>query len=298
MKRVAFVSLLALMLVIAVGANLWKRNLTVDDVHVEGNRIVTSGDVLARASISKGQKLFDVDLYAAAKRILENKFIRSAWVSRDAPGRVRIVVEERVPIAAVVTEDILYVDAEGNVLPPAKSENIFDLPVITGALRKDLFVPGRQIVAPDVREGLRSLMTARGINDELYRRISEIHIESGENIILYTAEHGVPVIFGRGDVARKMTRLAGFWREIVSRYGVHEFQYIDLRFEDQVVVRWKRGDGKPEESTTISAIRMDIMHGEWTTCGARGIRTQDRMSRGGVGPSHILKKDQSWTALS
>jgi len=46
------------------------------------------------------------------------------------------------------------------------------------------------------------------------------------------------VLFGRGDVAGKMVKLDAFWNEFVHERGAQELQYIDLRFDDQVVVRW------------------------------------------------------------
>jgi cell division septal protein FtsQ len=160
-------------------------------------------------------------------------------------------VVERVPVAAVVTERILYLDAEGYVLPPVVSENIFDLPVLTGTLPQNLFVPGRQIGTQDVKEGLNVLITVLTIDDELSRRISEIHLEGGGNMTLYAAEYGVPILFGQGDVVPKIVKLASFWREVVSRRGAHGLQYIDLRFDDQVVVRWVDGEEGPRKAKTL-----------------------------------------------
>ncbi len=234
-----------LMMVLMIGAvltvvwaNLWKSDLRVADVRVGGNSVVADREILSLANISKDQKLYGVDLLAAQKRVQQNAFIKSAAVNREAPNRIAINVIERVPIAAVVLDRIEYLDAEGFVLPPVRSENIFDVPVLTGTFQSSEVVPGKQIVRSDVREALAILAAAQDLGVEVYRRISEIHLEPGKDIMLYTAESGVPVIFGRGDTGMKLAKLEGFWREIVSHHGAHELAYVDLRFDDQVVVRW------------------------------------------------------------
>jgi cell division protein FtsQ len=218
---------------------------------VRGNTVVSEKEILSLASISKGQKLYGVDLLAAQQRIVQNTFIKSAVVNREAPNRISITVQERIPIAAVVLDKIEYLDADGVVLPPSRSENIFDLPVVTGVFQPGEFVPGRQITRSEVKEALEILATARQLGNELYRLISEAHIESAKDPVLYTAESGVPVMFGHGDVAVKLVKFDGFWKEIVHHHGAHELAYVDLRFEDQVVVRWNHDDDETQTTKVV-----------------------------------------------
>lgn len=230
--------LIGAVVAVVVWANLWKRDMRVHDITVAGNSIITEKEILSLASIGSDQRLYSVDLQAAQRQVMQNAFIKSATVNREAPNRIAITVQERVPITAVVLEKMEYIDADGIVLPPLRSENLFDLPVLTGEFRSNEFVYGKQVKREDVKEALQILVTAQQVSDDLYRRISEIHIEQSREIVLYTAEYGVPVVIGSGDVGVKLVKFDGFWREIVSHHGAHELSYIDLRFEDQVVVRW------------------------------------------------------------
>jgi cell division protein FtsQ len=235
-----------------IWANLWKENLSVLDVQVQGNSIVSVGEVLSLAGIAKGEKLFDVDLFAAQKRVMKNRFVRYVSVNREVPDRITITVEERVPIAAVIAERMLYLDAEGYVLPPVISAQIFDLPVISGSLSSSGCVVGKHIANEAVQEGVQVLAIARSLDDELYRRISEVRVDAGTDMIVYTAEFGVPVIFGRGDVGMKLVKFNAFWREFVATHGAHELAYVDLRFADQVVVRWNHDREEIKTSGEIS----------------------------------------------
>jgi cell division protein FtsQ len=241
-RTAGFVMLLLVVVTVGacLGANMWTRDFTVKEVRAEGNRIVSSSEILSLAAIPKNQKLFEVDLNQARKRVQANQFVRAVAVNRDVPDRISITVEERFPVAALATDKILYIDAEGVILPPARSEYIFDLPVITGALPLAECVPGKRVASDVLREALQIAITAQKVDDDFYRLISEIHIDPGASIELFTSESGVPVLFGRGDVAAKMVKLEAFWKEFVSQRGAGELKYIDLRFEDQVVVRWNQ----------------------------------------------------------
>ena len=246
--RAVFLMLLLVLAATAAGtrANFWKADLHVATVQVRGNRIVPGEDLISLAHINTGERLFDVDLYAASKRLLENRFVQSASVNRDVPDRITISVTERAPVAAIVAQKKFYIDAEGYVLPPTLSDEVFDIPVITGSVPPGELVPGKQVSSPLVKEALGFFTTSQALGDEIYRQFSELHIAEGKDIIAYTADGGVPVIVGHGDVATKLVRFDGFWKDVVLHAGVQELQYIDLRFEDRVVVRWNHRPEAPQ----------------------------------------------------
>jgi cell division protein FtsQ len=222
---------------VAVYANMWKENRRVAEVVVEGNRIIPAKDILTLAKVPANSLLFDLDLYEIEQRVVKNEFVKSAAVHRDIPNRVRITVEERVPVAAMTMNDRLYyLDAEGNVLPPARSQFIFDLPVLTGSLPAAEFVAGKPTKNREALEALYILSVAKEVDEDLYGNISEIRLASGTDCMMYTSDAGIPVIIGRDNIGAKLVKFDAFWRSIVARQGADALQYIDLRFDDQVVV--------------------------------------------------------------
>lgn len=223
---------------VALGANSWKRDLPVSGVRTLGNSIVPASEILKLAAIPKNARLFSVDLGAVQRRVRENPFLRSVSVNRQGPEGISIEVEERQPIALLVKEQLLYVDEEGVVLPVVKSELLFDLPVLTGALPDADCVPGKKISRESVREALHLLVLSRAISDELFRRISEVEVCENGDLLLHTADAGVPVVVGRGEIAMKLVKFDAFWRQIVERRGPQQLRLVDLRFEDRVIARW------------------------------------------------------------
>jgi len=73
----------------------------------------------------------------------------------------------------------------------------------------------------------------------------------GGDITLFSVDAGAPIILGRGGVAKKLYLLQSFWSNVVRTRGVEELQSIDLRYDDQVVVRWVQQADKPPSRVSL-----------------------------------------------
>jgi cell division protein FtsQ len=225
--------------VAGIAANSWKQNLVVGEVVVRGNAIVDTDDIVSRAGVKTGAPLYDVDLGTVQRNVLGNRVIRSVAVNRELPDRIVITIEERSPIAALALGTLIYLDETGYMLPPVRSATVVDLPLLTGEIGEADLTPGKSMRSTAVREMLAIVMMAHATSEDLARNISEIHRTGEGEMVVYTAEFGVPVIFGKGETAAKLVKLDGFWKSIVQPVGGQRLQYVDLRFSDQVVCRWK-----------------------------------------------------------
>ncbi len=245
-----FAMLFILALAAWFGTMQWKEHLTVGGIIVEGQHIVTKEEVVGLAHVSLKTKMYDIDLLSIRKNIEQNHFVKNVVVTRDAPATIRITVLERTPIALLSLPgkaDMLYVDEEGYVLPHVSSQAIFDLPVISGIDSLADVTVGQRTTHADVLAALEALQTAQRVGSELYRLLSEVRIRSGHDMVLYSADTGVPIIFGRGDAVKKMVKLDAFWKKFVAGQGSQDIRYIDIRFEDEVVV----SSAKPADSHNI-----------------------------------------------
>jgi len=242
-QKIGLIALLILAAGLVISSNLWKSNLKVSHVVVEGNRIVETAEILRLVKVEKNARLHDVDLMGVRKDVLSHHFIKDAVVERDLPATLKITITERAPLAIVNGAEILYLDQEGIVLPHSISKQLFDLPVLTGVSPDVALVPGTMVHNADVQEALAILATSKLVGKELSHMISEVRLRNGGDIVLYGAERGVPVIFGRGNIADKLVRLEAFWNDVVREQGLDKLQYVDLRFDDQVVVRWNQKRG-------------------------------------------------------
>jgi len=224
----------------AVGARIWMDTLQVRGVRIEGTRIVPSADIFHLAAVPMDQPLYDVRLAEVRDRVRRNPFVQDVAVHRDPPDRILIQIEERTPVAVVAADHMFYVDAGGMLMPVIRSEDAFDLPVITGVEEVQSCESGKQLTHPAIREAVLLVMAARQLHDGLYRRISEVHVDASGDLLMYTADTGVPVVIGRGDITTKLEKFEAFWNAVVTNRGAQTLASVDLRFADQVVVRWTK----------------------------------------------------------
>ncbi len=236
--KFGFLGLLVLAIGLVISANLWKSNLKVKRITIEGNRIVETAEITQLIKVSKNAQLQDVDLMAVRRDILSHHFIKDAVVERDLPATLKVTIKERVPLAIINSAEILYLDEDGVVLPHSISKQLFDLPVLSGMAAGLSLTPGTTLKDADIQEALQVLACSKLVSKDLYHLISEVRMRNGGDIVLYAAERGVPIIFGHGEAASKLVRLEAFWNKIVHDRGSEDLQYVDLRFDDQVVVRW------------------------------------------------------------
>lgn len=231
--------LIIVAVVLVIGANAWKSSLTVKQITVDGNRIVGTNEILQLTEIPRGTLLYRADLMAIQRRVMGHYYVKDALIERNLPSTIHITVTERIPIAMIDCGETLYLDEDGFILPRTISRKLFDLPVISGMPEHAPMKLGAIVTQPDLREALLLLGVMKEVNRPMYHNISEVHVRNGGDIVLYSAEGGVPIIFGRGDVSNKLVNLEAFWNEVVRVRGLQNLKYIDLRYEDQIVVRWE-----------------------------------------------------------
>lgn len=241
------VLLLTLMGVIAF-ANVWKSSLKVAHVMLSGNRIVDANELFQLANVKHGSLIYDVDLKEVQKNLQSHYYIKEAIVSRNLPSTIELSVVERTPIALINRTDPMYLDEDGVILPHSISKALFDLPILTGVRLGSSVSYGSVVQDSDAHEALDILTAAKLVNTELYHLISEIQLRNGHDIVMYTAEGGIPVIFGQGNIADKLVRLDAFWHDVIRQRGLQNLQYVDLRYDDQIVARWSN---QPRPSKTM-----------------------------------------------
>jgi len=231
-------------LALAISASLWgtaewRGTLSVRRVFVEGNRIVPANEIVLLTGITDGAKLYTVDLNQVRENILKQLYVSSAVVEREFPDAIRISVEERQPLAAVSHGGTLFLDEEGFVLPHYQSNTVFDVPFVTGFPESLTITPGQSSTDPSILYALDILKKAKGLDAELYHLVSEVHVNESGDVILYSSDAGVTIVFGRENELQKLGMLRAFWNKFVLQRGADRLQIVDLRYGDQIIARWK-----------------------------------------------------------
>ena len=217
----------------------WQNHVSVRQVSVEGISVVSKEEVVRLMNLPTNVPMYELDLTAIQRNILTNSFVEHVTVQRDAPSTLRIVIQERKPAAILAANELYYIAGDGTVLPYIASSETYDIPVISGIDSLNTIKTGQKLISTDLQEALEIITASKLTSENLFHSISEIHLRKGHDLILYSFETGAPIIFGKGDAVKKMVKLEAFWQKFLQNSDTKDIQYIDIRFDDQVVVSRK-----------------------------------------------------------
>jgi cell division protein FtsQ len=170
---------------------------------------------------------------------LENEFKQIAWIKNanfyfDNQNILHVKIEQRIPIARIFTQsgNSFYMDAEGIRLP-LKQLSVLELPIFTGFTSD-----AEKLSSPDSAL-LKDVLTFSQIiqQDSFFNaQIAQIHINpSGQFELVPTIGDQIVLIGSTNHLKDKLNRLYTFYKKILVPSGINAYQYIDCRFDNQVV---------------------------------------------------------------
>ena len=203
---------------------------------VKNEYLISKGDILDLSTLKLGTRVFDLDLNEIERKIADSKYVNIATVKILYPATIVISVEEENPIAFYLTKNKLkLVDDQGTIMGVVNPEKSLDLPIISDKKIND-----------DI---IKLLNESKTVSAFVYHKISEISYKKKIGIILSLTDNSTKVIIGKGDFDKKVLVLENFLRDMNKKIEFNKTQYIDLRFENQVVVK-----------EDISTNQIDVQH--------------------------------------
>jgi cell division protein FtsQ len=195
------------------------------EVVVDGARYVPTDSILARLALRPDASVWD-DMEPLGPRVRTHTAIEDAVISRELPGRLRVVVRERTPVALAPsrtprrggTRPLVAYDGSGTELPIAPARVAIDAPVARSA---DSTM-------------LSTLDALRREAPQLYRRLASARALNGGGMAVTLDDDLVVLVPREVPVAR--------WLDIfpvlddLARRGA-QARELDLRFKEQVIAR-------------------------------------------------------------
>ena len=200
------------------------------DYRVAGTRLLEEQQVLAAAAISPLASVFD-DLTSIELRLERHPLIRRAHVTAELPRTLVITIEERIPVGFVAGPVLEPVDRDGQVLPLDPVEHRLDLPVLIRA-------GGRGALSPTQLRVLAMEVDRLAADDPTFlAAVSEIAIDERGDAT--AAVSGDLLLRFRPPLSNRRLRDGlDVLEDAVLRHPEKTAAVLDLRFEDQVVVRY------------------------------------------------------------
>ncbi len=220
-------------------AHSWSKNLEVLKVYVYGTNYIDHDEILELVALPDGILFEDINLGEIRQRVERHPYVRTASVNRDFPSAIRVSIRERTPSALLVGSRMAVIDEENIVIPVRHGEPLRNLSIVSGSFR--IPQPGDTLRHASIDRALQVLRATRETDEVLHHLFSEIQILDDGSLVAYTTDNGVPVFIGKDVNAQKLIAFKEFWLQEVAPVGADQIQSIDIRFDGQIVTRWRTG---------------------------------------------------------
>ncbi|CAN5284591.1 MAG: FtsQ-type POTRA domain-containing protein [Gemmatimonadetes bacterium] len=216
-------------------AHGWLSIFQIREVRVVGARVAHPSVLVAEAGLMGKVLHYWSPLAEYAARVEGDPLVARARFERNFPNRLVLEIEERTPIALVQLERLTPIDVSGRVLPVSPFHAGWDAPIVTTEWPAAK-VTSRGVVNLDpVRSLLRRLGEVERQYPLLYQEISAVELDKRGTVTLRLMQAEGIVVLDETTPIGKLAHLDDVLRDLRGK-GL-SFERLDLRFEDQIVVR-------------------------------------------------------------
>ncbi len=200
---------------------------TLSEIKLVGAKYLTAEDVMKVGDIYMGEPLFQLETDVVQSRLSKDLRIEEVSVRRHLPHTLEVKIKERRPLATVVCDyGYLDLDRNGTIIDSYKSLKTMQIPMITGAAVRDLYI-GDTVEDETIKKILDFLQR---LNEETLNRLSEIAIVEADYIVMYSAtERPVQIRIGKMERLDEKARLTeDFLRDLET--NPHPVEYVDFNY--------------------------------------------------------------------
>jgi cell division septal protein FtsQ len=215
---------------------IWK----IREVVVNGAVMLSAEEIRAMAGVPLSENLFFTGFSRAKSNLSKIPAVKSFRFYRIPPGTVLISITERKPIAAIVfPERSVIIDQEGYILNrnpglTLNISNMADLPVISGMDEKK--VMGSVKIDGKIAEVVSNIIVK--FSRFLEARKMQLELGDIENVSFLLDDLLKVKIGDTREINRKMRIFETLFSDVVADKW-HEVEYIDVRFPDNPVIKYK-----------------------------------------------------------
>lgn len=223
---------IVLLLVSVITGVMYSRGGTVKTVDVSEMVFTKADDVLKAARIEPGTEIDSVGYLAAIARVETLPYVKRASMRLRPNGALGIQIEERQPIARLVSDGAqAMVDADGAMMPVISDVSV-DVPVLHGfrvqrgdTLRGAAFTITRDFLLAAAAAPLAGIT------------LKEYTYDPREGVVALSTESGVRVLFGKEGFEERLRHWEAFYGQVVPQKGIARFKSVDLRYRGQIITK-------------------------------------------------------------
>ncbi len=211
------------------GATNWNY-LQMKDSEVAGTVHINPDIIHIALSEFKGENLYLLEDDAVRERLVQNPCVKDVRVLRIFPSTLKVVIEERLPIAYIQTDQNEYylIDEQGVLLDEVTPDDGLDVPVFCEISINNLTL-GQEVSDTNFKILLDVYKTLKMKYPDFLASVDKLYIEDGD-VIITEQKRGVRFIIGDRDFDERLEKLVFAYQN----FGVATYSEIDVRFSDPI----------------------------------------------------------------
>lgn len=205
-------------------------------IELNGNNLLSEADYLSFTRLEDSSEYGNLTLAVVKNRFDKHPYVLKADVAINSKNKAVVNIFEKNIISFLFSDNKqFFVTDKYQLLPLFSNTRFVDYPIISNPLIINEMKPMGRLKEKNIFEAFKIIEAAKNVNIELYRKISEINLRNGGDIIITVSGLNSPVIFGRNEPAKKISYLNSFITEISDKNFLKEqYEYIDLRYDRHI----------------------------------------------------------------
>ncbi|MBI5417225.1 FtsQ-type POTRA domain-containing protein [Candidatus Poribacteria bacterium] len=191
--------------------------------------------ILEQTGLKLGLNIFRFSTNGLEKGLKKlNPEIKKIDITRWLPNKVKIKIEERIPVGILLYNGSFYkVDNDGVIFH--KIDNLAlekdKLPLFTGMKisKEDI---KKNVTNSSLIEAIKVVEKIKMHDKKFLDNVSEINVENYDKVTLYTSEEGLKIKAGKNINKESLAYL----NNVLSNIEPQKAKYVDIRFKDKVIV--------------------------------------------------------------
>lgn len=216
-------------------ARRWLDWFRVREVKVVGADVAHPNVLVAEAGLLGARLHWWSDLGAFVERVERDPMVAEARFRRRFPNRLTLEVVEREPIAFVEMGRLAPVDSAGRVLPVDPFHTDWNAPILTTEWPAAEIARAGRVAVDEIGRTLALLGEVSRRYPALSREISAVEIDRAGTVTLRLVHGDGTIVLDVETPVEKLALIDDVLKDLKEK-GL-EYRTLDLRFDDQIVVR-------------------------------------------------------------
>lgn len=203
---------------------------------IENNKIIPTEILIEFVNIKDKETLSSLTAEMIIDRIEKHPYVKKAEGSFVDSNTFMVRIEEVEPFVMIISNNRNFIMTKDKKLIPDDIRlNILDLPVVT----LDVDLENIQLKNSKLFDLIfNSFENLHNVDKALFEIISELNVNKNFELTFYLTKPRGKILIGKEINLTKAIYLSEFWRKVILTNPVNEYEYIDLRFNDQIVVKF------------------------------------------------------------